>query len=68
MVKLKNISTLFLLIITINYAYSMPNVSRALSEVEFITENSENTKLDIYKGKIMASFFSASSELMLELK
>jgi len=57
MVKLKNIFTLFLLILTINYAYSMPNVSRALSEVEFITENSESTKLDMYRGKIILLFF-----------
>ena len=57
MVKITNIFIFITLIITSNYIYAMPNLNEALSDVEFRTENSETTKLDIYKGKIILLFF-----------
>ena len=40
-----------------NYIHAMPNLNKALSDVEFRTVKSETTKLDIYKGKIILLFF-----------
>jgi|TARA_Y100000992_G_scaffold39074_1_gene21948 protein SCO1/2 len=57
MVKLRKILTTALLILSSSYAYAMPDVSRALSDIEFKTESSSNTKLDVYEGKIILLFF-----------
>ena len=57
MVKIKNILIVVLLIMPSSYVYSMPDVSRALSDIEFKTESSSNAKLDVYKGKIILLFF-----------
>ena len=57
MVKLRKILTTTLLILSSSYAYAMPDVSRALSDIEFKTESSSNTKLDVYEGKIILLFF-----------
>ena len=57
MVKIRNILTTALLILSSSYAYAMPDVSRALSDIEFKTESSSNTKLDVYEGKIILLFF-----------
>ncbi len=57
MVKIRNILTTALLIISSSYVYGMPDVSRALSDIEFKTESSSNTKLDVYEGKIILLFF-----------
>ena len=57
MVKLRKILTRALLILSSSYAYAIPDVSRALSEIEFKTESSSNTKLDVYEGKIILLFF-----------
>ena len=40
-----------------NYIHAMPNLNKALSDVEFRTMTSETTKLDTYKGKIILLFF-----------
>ena len=40
-----------------NYIHAMPNLNKALSDVEFRTVKSETTKLNIYKGKIILLFF-----------
>ena len=55
--KLRKILTTALLILSSSYAYAMPDVSRALSDIEFKTESSSNTKLDVYEGKIILLFF-----------
>ena len=57
MVKIRNILTTALLILSSSYVYAMPDVSRALSDIEFKTESSSNTKLDVYEGKIILLFF-----------
>ena len=57
MVKLRKILTTALLILSSSYAYAIPDVSRALSDIEFKTESSSNTKLDVYEGKIILLFF-----------
>ena len=57
MVKLRKILTTALLILSSSYVYAMPDVSRALSDIEFKTESSSNTKLDVYEGKIILLFF-----------
>tara|TARA_B100000530_G_scaffold69107_1_gene40723 strand:+ start:291 stop:854 length:564 start_codon:yes stop_codon:yes gene_type:complete len=57
MVKLRKILTTTLLILSSSYVYAMPDVSRALSDIEFKTESSSNTKLDVYEGKIILLFF-----------
>lgn len=57
MVKMKNLLLGFLLIASINHTYSMPDVSTALSEIEFKTVNSDSIKLDMYKDKIVLLFF-----------
>ncbi len=57
MVKLRKILTTALLILSSSYAYAMPDVSRALTDIEFKTESSSNTKLDVYEGKIILLFF-----------
>ena len=57
MVKLRKILTTTLLILSSSYVYAMPDVSKALSDIEFKTESSSNTKLDAYEGKIILLFF-----------
>ena len=57
MVKMKNLLLGFLLIASINHTYSMPDVSTALSEIEFKTVKSDSIKLDMYKDKIVLLFF-----------
>ena len=57
MVKLRKILTTALLILASSYVYAMPDVSKALSDIEFKTESSSNTKLDAYEGKIILLFF-----------
>ena len=57
MVKIRNIFVFITLIIMSNYIHAMPNLNKALSDVEFRTVKSETTKLDIYKGKIILLFF-----------
>lgn len=57
MVKLRKILTIALLILASSYVYAMPDVSKALSDIEFKTESSSNTKLDAYEGKIILLFF-----------
>ena len=52
-------SSLLIILLTIfnNNVFSMPDVSRALSDVEFQSDTPTKTKLDIYKGKIIVLFF-----------
>jgi cytochrome oxidase Cu insertion factor (SCO1/SenC/PrrC family) len=57
MVKIKNLLIVIILTMLGNNVYSMPDVSRALSDIEFQIDNSTKTKLDIYKGKIIVLFF-----------
>ena len=57
MVKIRNLLIGALLTVLSNYVYSMPDVSRALSDIEFKTESSGKTKLDVYEGKIILLFF-----------
>ena len=38
-------------------AYSMPDMSKALSDAEFLTTKSKNFKLEVFKGKIILIFF-----------
>ena len=57
MVKIKKILTLSLLLVISNHVYSMPDVSQALSDIKFKSEESQNIKLDKYKGKIILLFF-----------
>ena len=57
MVKFRNIFVLITLLIMSNYIHAMPNLNKALSDVEFRTVTSETTKLDTYKGKIILLFF-----------
>ena len=55
--KIKNFLLIILLMIFNNNVFSMPDVSRALSDVEFQSDALTKTKLDIYKGKIIVLFF-----------
>ena len=50
MVKIKNLLIVIILTMLGNNVYSMPDVSRALSDIEFQIDNSTKTKLDIYKN------------------
>ena len=47
MVKIRNLLIVTLLTVLSNYVYSMPDVSRALSDIEFKTESSSKTKLNV---------------------
>ena len=55
--KIKSSLLIILLTIFNNNVFSMPDVSRALSDVEFQSDALTKTKLDIYKGKIIVLFF-----------
>ncbi len=48
---------LFLIIILSPTAYSMPDMSKALSSAEFLTTESSNFKLEVFKGQIILIFF-----------
>ena len=48
---------LFLIISLSPMAYSMPDMSKALSDAEFLTTKSKDFKLEVFKGKIILIFF-----------
>ncbi len=48
---------LFLIMALSPMAYSMPDMSKALSSAEFSTTQSKNLKLEVFKGQIILIFF-----------
>ena len=51
------VTGLFLIIMLSPAAYSMPDMSEALSNAKFLTTQSKNFKLEVFKGQIMLIFF-----------
>jgi len=48
---------LFLIIVLSPISYSMPDMSKTLSNVEFSTTKSKNFKLEVFKGQVILIFF-----------